>query len=82
MSKDKDFIHDMDRWPQFPVLPMRRKGASGEGSYGFIHAIDVPSQQFKVYIGNIFDIDDKGLSKFKFEYVESIDRLLNEWRVD
>ena len=80
-SKDElDFLKNSLNWPKWPVMPIVRREYDplAKDACGYVLAND-PSI---VYLGNIWNLPPAGLTCApKIEY-DSIEKLLDEWRLD
>jgi len=81
---DKEFIFDPDRWPRWPLCPLRKHvGNFGDDDYcGFVAAASFT----RVYIGLIYAVKPGRLSDAlkEFRYVDypDVDAMLKTWKVD
>ena len=70
-----------DRWPHWPLLPMKRRVASGDIHVGVIHA----QSKTCVVLGNIYQpirLEELSTEPTCFRY-DSIEAMLADgWRVD
>lgn len=78
---DEQFMRDVDDWPQWPYLPLKRftkENPSGPPECGYmIHANNV---RHCVFIGNIFEADIEADKKLEYTSFEAI--TADGWRVD
>jgi hypothetical protein len=75
MVTDREFILDQDKWPKWPLLPVKRTDEWGV----------IPAGHPAVYIVNMWGMDDRPLSEQAskvYEY-KDVDALLADgWVVD
>lgn len=90
-ERDSAFILDPDRWPKWPVLPLKRRGYAAHEVQHFcgflVHFDKRLGPPFNVYLGTIYSIRaadtwSEALAEFPMEIFASIDDLVKEWTVD
>lgn len=79
MGEDKKIILDEDKWPYWPVLPVKKY--NGDFSEKENCGVITSGQPTKVYIGNMFDPEIDLPHAKKYEYT-SVEELLEIWTVD
>jgi hypothetical protein len=81
VKTEKELIQDVDRWPNWPVLPVKNHKMVGPGSFpecGIIHARDVQrGGKVTVYMVNLFMLplteeQIKALQKFEYEDLDAM----------
>jgi len=86
-NKDLEMLRDPLEWPQFPILPVKKRGgANGLDDLGVI----IASDRTTVFKMNMFEFDEKNIHNGKelresdvprVEYNDE-ESLIAEWRVD
>lgn len=80
---DLEFLKDQDRWPSWPVQPVkhRREKDAGLGRIGIV----IPSGP-TVYLKNMYDLEGGLLADLlkdvPSEKYESWEELVKDWQVD
>jgi len=79
IDQDTDFICRPERWPAYPLLPLKKvNGNFGDDDFcGYI----IDGEPLTIVFGNIFGPDGSPLAGTKKIY-ESLDLLLSEYMVD
>lgn len=83
-----DFINDPDKWPHWPLLPMKNfiNGFSHPHSHGIIVDVggfDVSKVEPKVYIANLMFFRGEDMDKYEKDEYQSFDELIDAgWIVD
>lgn len=79
--RDLDMVKDPDRWPQWPILPLKRGDQNEE--IGFLVASGIPT----VYLKNIWALKPgpmrdqlEGVSNLGYSTFEEL--ISDGWRVD
>ena len=82
---DKEMILNPERWPCWPVLPLkhRTKDFFEEDALGFLVDDLVNNKPFQVYLESIYLIPKDGnLAGLKHTTYADLDKLVEDWRVD
>lgn len=80
MIPDKEWVSNPDNWPNWPWLPLVSKtGNAITRSIGLIHAGDMTEVILNV---NLWDITKEKIKNAEVKKYDSVEQLLNEWRVD
>ena len=78
---DKEFIDDPDRWPNWPMLPVKRRDNSlANKNLGLL--IDQGKKTRTVFHVYMFDLPDSFEDAPKTEYANTDAMVADGWRVD
>lgn len=76
MDKNLDMVQNPDRWPIWPILPMK-KVTDGQLEAGFFYNAHLNDNTVQFYVGNIHELPRAGLTNLTPEQVIDLG-----WRVD
>ena len=82
-ESDKEFINHPDKWPAWPLLPMKKSDGHGDNEFAIIAEVmsDSPWSMTLYLKANIFMM--KPLKDYIKKVYTSTDEMLNDgWRVD
>lgn len=87
---DAQFISDVNQWPQWPFLPLKRWREGHDQEHGFLLDATDQEARFVIYKLNMFRLGElsndqieeayKTCVKYKYDDVEAL--LRDEWMVD
>jgi hypothetical protein len=80
---DKKFILNPSKWPNWPILPMKKSDGHGDNSYALLVEIGAGDTWQRTLYLNAVLFAVKGLNEYEKKVYDSIDAMLNDgWIID
>lgn len=83
MNDELAFVMDDERWPQWPLLPVKKRNFSYDDPHGVgVVRPGIP----KVYFTNLFDLGSGRINELledvEFQAYPDFEAMLVDWKVD